>query len=331
MALQNTQPRLEFVCALALAPASPCVHSPGDTRRRGAGVPLTVARQMLPSTQYIVGCFARDAVAAAAAAADGASFIVLEPPPPSDDQDPLPLQPGMVAEVSQQARSGLNIPLLVSGHAVADGETEQWLQNGIDGICGNGRLLRDLAAEAPAEQRSEDDSGESAQLSIGAAARLLVRGLAGGGWSASAAAATAANDTGAAQQHGGGEAATATAGGGLLTELLQGGSPVDRLLEREKALMPEIISFLEEATPEMDETKLLRDALAGAFSAAVDCQLSTALVGRSQGTHCEAAKPCRGASCRVCRRRDAGCANAATQRPDCQTCGTGSSGVHCSG
>ena len=212
-----------------------------------AGVPLTVARQMLPSSAFLVGSFARDATAASTAASDGANFVILQPAPGAGSSETL--EPSVLQEVAKQQRSKLQIPLLVSAAAMAPADTDAWLQQGPDGIAGTAADLNAIAASAPANDSASQMWPPTA--SAGEAVSVLLRGLKRRGW-AEPEPEMSTGDTAGSK------------GTGLLTELVQSGSPVDIVLNREKALMPQIIEFLQEAVPDMDEVKLLRDALAGA-------------------------------------------------------------------
>ena len=187
---------------------------------------------MLTDSAALIGCSAGDAAAAAAAAADGANFILLE------GAGAAALAPGVVAEVAAQQRSRLRIPLLVSSSAMEAATVADWLAAGPDGICGTAADLAQLAAAAPTAAAAPDAAD---------AVAVLLDGLRQQGWRAS------------------GTEAAAPAGpsSGLLSGLL-GGALLDTVLGREKVLMQEILEFLAIAAPEMDESRLLREALAGA-------------------------------------------------------------------
>jgi hypothetical protein len=195
---------------------------------------------MLPEAKGLIGSLVTSVDAATAATADGASFLVLTPNVLTIDGVPSSLQPEILASVSKSQRSGLSVPLIVSTDAMAPADVTAWLQGSPQGLYGTVDTLASLCNGAP----------EHARVSGEPPLTTLFAGLQTKGWPVEAS--TSGEDI-------------ASGHSGLLSGLLEG-SRLGSLLEREKALLREILSFLGEAVPEMEEAKLLSDALIGARS-----------------------------------------------------------------
>jgi hypothetical protein len=193
---------------------------------------------MLPEATSLIGSLVTSVDAATAATSEGASFLVLAPGvEPIAGSVPV-LQPGILASVVKAQRSGLSVPLIMSAEAITPNDVTAWLKGAPQGLYGSVDALATLCKGAPEHASA---AGEPPL------AKLLV-GLQTKGWQLKGSATS------------GSEAASAR--NGMLSGLLES-SRLGSLLEREKALLRDILAFLGDAVPEMDEAKLLADALIG--------------------------------------------------------------------
>lgn len=189
---------------------------------------MVVARQVLPDPSYLFGVCVSSQEAAAAAASDGASFLVVIPPDSSDP--PLRLTPSSLADIAKASRSGMQIPVILSASVVGDDDTGSWLSSNLDGVSGTPASLSHLAS-TPSESLTDCISSISSTLAGSLAPQSSV--------------------------------SKPSSHSGLLSGLLGNATPIDDLITREKGILSDTLVFLQDAVPEMSETRLLKDALVG--------------------------------------------------------------------
>lgn len=135
----------------------------------------------------------------------------------------------LLSDISKGSRSGMQIPLILSASAVRPEELRAWSTD-LDGLCGTPESLA-AAASSDSSALADSFSSLSALLAASSAPQPTV--------------------------------SRPSTHSGLLSGLLGNATPIDDLIDREKAILSDTLAFLHDAVPEMSEVRLLKDALQG--------------------------------------------------------------------
>eukprot|EP00887_Chlorella_sp_A99_P006611 scaffold3.g6611.t1 len=244
------------------------------------GLPTVVAKRMLAGGLGLVGRVVGEPAAAAAAAAEGASFVVLE-----GGGGRAPPTPAAAAAARQQQRSSASIPVIALAPAAASSEELATLVvAGVDGLAMD---TADLTPVASALRQRPQSSTAMAAASLlhmlGATADVMMASFDGGDasvssididealfgepqdedtvWSMAAAEMAAAGAAAAAglMPAPGPARAARRAPAAQLSQLLSASR--EALVEAERGLLTDLLGFLSEACPELEEAVLVQDAL----------------------------------------------------------------------
>ncbi|PRW59965.1 putative transmembrane GTPase FZO- chloroplastic isoform A [Chlorella sorokiniana] len=202
------------------------------------GLPTVVAKRMLQGGLALVGRSVGSSEAAAEAAADGANFLILEPP--SGGAAPSGAE---AAAARQRQRSSASIPVIAVATAAATGsQIGELLAAGVDGLVMD---LAELSSVALAlTQQRPANAGE--------AAGALLQQLGAEPSAAPPAPAASSSSSGAA-------AAAEAPAAVQLSQLLS--TSREELVDAERQLFTEVLSFLDSWCPSLEEAQLLRDAV----------------------------------------------------------------------
>lgn len=226
-------------------------------------LPTVVAKRMLAGGLGLVGRLVADAGAAAEAAAEGASFVVLR-----GEVAGAPPTVAAAAAARSQQRSSASIPIIVAAPASASAtQLAELMGAGVDGLALELPDLIPVATTLRQQPQSSTAMAAAALLNrLGAAPNCLG---AGSGTSGVAAASISSVDLDDEVQAALPWSDESAAGVGTVTPAVAPAAQLSRLLsasrealvEAERELLSELLVFLEEACPGMEEAALLGDAL----------------------------------------------------------------------
>lgn len=241
------------------------------------GLPTVSVKKILQNGLALVGRMVPDAQSAIVAAADGANFLVLQPPPPSssssnsnNDRDDDGFRQLVQASKNQKSGSG-SVPILttITNTNSTLLSASLVIESGVDGIVIDFDKLQQIASSLEGTRDDDADGFNEEQ-----AAQLLVERLSLS--SSSPLSSSSIDDLSllSTAEEATKYRITSTTTSSSSLEATEAPPPLAKLLatspslpqknavvEEERALLTEILFFLEAVCPDLEETTLLRDAL----------------------------------------------------------------------